>query len=75
MSKSYTQQEVEARAARILAQSTGIRLGTINEFYNMAAGESEYGLREKYYPNMPNQFFKDVLKVINSKLPVEVDND
>jgi len=67
MSQSYTQQEVQARAARILAQSTGIRLGTINEFYSMAEGGSEYGLREKYYPGKPNQFFKDVLKVINEK--------
>jgi len=64
---SYTQQEVQARAARILAQSTGVRLGTINEFYNMSEGGSEHGLREKYYPGKPNQFFKDVLKVINEK--------
>ena len=61
---SYTQQEVQARAARIL---TGVRLGTINEFYNMSEGGSEYGLREEYYPGKPNQFFKDVLKVINEK--------
>jgi len=64
MSKSYTQQEVEDRAARILALPTGIRYGTINEFHNMASGESEYGLREKYYPGKPDSFFKEVLLIV-----------
>jgi len=67
MTQSYTQQEVQARAARILAQPTSLRLGTINEFHDMAAGESAYGVREQYYPGKSNQFFKDVLKVINEK--------
>ena len=64
MSQSYTQQEVEERAKRILSQSGNLRLGTINQFYNMANGQSEYGLRETYYPGKPNQFFSDVLAII-----------
>ena len=42
----------------------GLRYGTINEFYNMAEGESEFGIREEYYPGKPNQFFKDVLAIV-----------
>jgi hypothetical protein len=61
MSQPYTQQEVKERAARILALPTGIRHGTVNEFHDMAAGESAYGIREEYYSGMPDQFFKDVL--------------
>ena len=64
MSKSYTQQEVEERAKRILSQSAGLRRGTINEFRNMANGETEYGIRETYYPGKPNQVFSDVLAII-----------
>jgi len=67
MMKLYTQQEVKARAARILSMPAGIRLGTINEFRDMATGDTAYGIREEYYPDKPNQFFKDVLKVINEK--------
>ena len=64
MTKSYTQQEVKERAQRILSMPAGLRYGTINEFHNMAAGESEYGIRDKYYPGKPNQFFKDVLAIV-----------
>ena len=64
MSKSYTQQEVEDRAQHILNLPAMTRAGTINEFYNMADGESEFGIREKYYPGKPNQFFKDVLAIV-----------
>ena len=71
MSKSYTQQEVKERAERILNLPPMTRAGTINEFYNMAEGESEFGIREEYYPGKPNQFFKDVLAIITE----EVDND
>ena len=67
MMKLYTQQEVKARAARILSMPAGLKHGTINEFHDMASGESAYGIREEYYPGKPNQFFKDVLKVINEK--------
>ena len=48
MTKSYTQQEVKDRAQRILNLPPMTRAGTINEFYNMAEGESEFGIREKY---------------------------
>ena len=64
MSQSYTQQEVKARAEYILRLPPMTRAGTINEFYNMADGESEFGIREKYYPGKPNQFFKDVLAIV-----------
>jgi len=64
MSKSYTQQEVEDRAQHILSLPPMTRAGTINEFYNMAEGESEFGIREEYYPGKPNQFFKDVLTIV-----------
>jgi len=64
MSQSYTQQEVRERAAMILAMPTGIRYGVINEFHNMAAGETEYGLRAKYYPGKPDSFFKEVLLIV-----------
>ena len=66
MSKSYTQQEVEERAQRILNQSPNMKRGTINEFLNMANGETEYGIRETYYPGKPDQFFKDVLEIIRN---------
>ena len=62
--KTYTQQEVKERAARILSMPAGLRYGTINEFHNMAAGESEYGIREKYYPGKPDSFFKEVLLIV-----------
>jgi len=65
MMKLYTQQEVKARAARILSMPAGIRLGTINEFRDMATGDTAYGIREEYYPDKPNQFFKDVLSIID----------
>ena len=64
MTKSYTQQEVKDRAQRILNLPPMTRAGTINEFHNMADGESEFGIREKYYPGKPNQFFKDVLAIV-----------
>jgi hypothetical protein len=62
---SYTQQEVEERAKRILSQAGSLRQGTINQFFNMSRGETEYGLRETYYPGKPNQFFSDVLAIVN----------
>jgi hypothetical protein len=62
--KTYTQQEVQARAARILSMPAGLKHGTINEFHDMASGESAYGIREEYYPGKPNQFFKDVLAIV-----------
>ncbi len=64
MTKSYTQQEVEERAQRILNMPPLMRSGTINEFYNMADGESEFGIREKYYPGKPDSFFKEVLLIV-----------
>jgi hypothetical protein len=64
MSKSYTQEEVQARAERILSMPAGLKYGTINEFRDMANGESAYGIREEYYPGMPDQFFIDVLAAI-----------
>ena len=62
---SYTQQEVTERAQRILSQPFGLRLGTINEFNDMASGGSAYGIREQYYPGKPDSFFRDVLKLVN----------
>ena len=64
MSNSYTQQEVKERAARILSLPPLTRAGTINEFYNMAEGESEFGIREEYYPGKPNSFFREVLLIV-----------
>jgi hypothetical protein len=64
MSKSYTQQEVKERAQRILNMTPFMRSGTINEFHNMAAGESEHGIREKYYPGKPDSFFREVLQEV-----------
>ena len=64
MSKSYTQQEVEDRAQRILNLPPMTRAGVINEFYNMAEGESEFGIREEYYPGKPNSFFREVLLIV-----------
>ena len=64
MSNSYTQQEVKERAERILRLPPMTRAGTINEFYNMADGESEFGIREKYYPGKPDSFFKEVLLIV-----------
>ena len=62
---NYTQQEVTERAQRILSQPFGVRFGTINEFSDMAEGGSAYGIREEYYPRMPDDFFRDVLKLVN----------
>ena len=62
--KTYTKQEVKQRAERILNLPPMTRAGTINEFYKLADGESEFGIREKYYPGKPNQFFKDVLAIV-----------
>ena len=62
--KTYTKQEVKQRAERILNLPPMTRAGVINEFYNMADGESEFGIREEYYPGKPDQFFKDVLEIV-----------
>ena len=62
---SYTQEEVDRKAMQILAIPGAMKYTTINEITNMAEGSSEYGLREKYYPGKPDQFFKDVLEVIH----------
>ena len=64
MTKKEKTIEVKERAERILNLPPMTRAGTINEFYNMADGESEFGIREKYYPGKPNQFFKDVLAIV-----------
>ena len=62
--KTYTQQEVKDRAERILNLPPMTRAGVINEFYSMAEGESEFGIREKYYPGKPNSFFREVLLIV-----------
>jgi hypothetical protein len=62
---NYTQQEVAERAQRILSQPFGLRLGTINEFSDMAEGGSADGIRSEYYPKKPDAFFRDVLKLVN----------
>ena len=62
--KSYTQQEVKARAARILSMPAGLKYGTINEIHDMAEGGSAHGIREEYYPGKPDSFFKEVLLIV-----------
>ena len=63
--KTYTQQEVIDRANRILNMDAGLRHGTINEFFDMACGGNAYGIREQYYIGKPDNFFRDVLVIIN----------
>jgi len=62
--KSYTQQEVKARAARILSMPAGLKYGTINEIHDMAEGGSAHGIREEYYPGKPDSFFREVLREV-----------
>ena len=35
-----------------------------NEFYNMAEGGDEYGIRPQYYPDWTNQDFIDVITAV-----------
>ena len=35
-----------------------------NEFYNMAEGSDEYGIRPQYYPDWTNQDFIDVITAV-----------
>ena len=62
--KTYTQQEVKARAARILSMPAGLKYGTINEIHDMAEGGNADGIREEYYPGKPDSFFKEVLLIV-----------
>ena len=62
--KTYTQQEVKARAARILSMPAGLKYGTINEIHDMAEGGSAHGIREEYYPGKPDSFFREVLREV-----------
>jgi len=62
--KTYTKQEVEQRAERILKMPDGLRYGTINEMQDMAEGGSACGIREEYYPGKPDSFFKEVLLIV-----------
>ena len=65
MTKSYTQQEVEERAKRILSMPSGLKYGTVNEFFDMACGGDASGIRQQYYVGKPDNFFRDVLVIIN----------
>ncbi len=58
------QKEVQQRADRILNMPGGIRHGVINEFRDMAEGGTAYGIRAAYYGDKTDQFFKDVLEII-----------
>jgi hypothetical protein len=62
---SYTQQEVIDRANRILSQPVTLRTGTVNEFFDMACGGNAGGIRYLYYSGKPDNFFRDVLVIIN----------
>ena len=62
---SYTQQEVIDRANRILSQPVTLRTGTVNQFCDMACGGDACGIRQKYYVGKPDNFFRDVLVIIN----------
>ncbi len=66
MSKSYTQEEVNQKAQNVLRMRPNslTRLSTINELEYMAEGEDLPGIRAEFYPGKPDQFFRDVLKVI-----------
>jgi hypothetical protein len=65
MSKSYTKQEVKQRAERILNLPPMTRAGTVNEFFDMACGGNAGGIRHMYYSGKPDNFFRDVLVIIN----------
>ena len=62
---SYTQQEVVDRANRVLSQPVTLRTGTVNEFFDMACGGNGGGIRHMYYSGKPDNFFRDVLVIIN----------
>ena len=63
--KTYTLEEVQLRANKILGQPSTMRSGTINEFYDMAEGGDADGIRQQYYSTKPDEFFKAVLAIVD----------
>ena len=63
---SYTQKEVEERAQRILSMPAIFRSGTINQFSMFADGLDDDGVRDEFYPGKPNEFFADVLALVEA---------